>query len=182
MVHRNLQPERYHGYRGREAEADFLGEVDVRDSKFQEELGRVAKDARGYTPYRQAVELAKRFQPGGDSKNPRKGFLRDLRLAVAERLNLTTDEELERIGAYTAVGTPLDIFHGVDGFISATERGNQEKIVTMDVTLRKGKIDEGGKADIIIGEITSPDEDEDAYLAQVDSIADEIVSKLKKMN
>lgn len=176
---RNISPEKYHAYRGREFEADILGEVEIRDPKFAEEVRKLVKDQKKpYIPYRQSLELAKKHQPA-DPTNPQKDFLRELRLAVAEKFGLGSDKELEQVGAYTAVGTPLDILHGVDGFISLKEPGKKEKIVTLDASLKKEKLEEGAKADVMVGDLPSPDENEAGYLARIDEIAREIADKMR---
>lgn len=175
MVH---SLEQFPRYTGREFEADMLGEVDIFSPKFQEALNKVVitgEDGRRFVSYRDALDLVKKFQPA-DPKNPKKDFLRELRLAVAEKLGLETTEELETISAYTAVRTPLDVYHGVDGFIEIKSQKQPAEIVTLDLSLNPEK---EIKADIFVGELPDPDENEDAYLQAIEDLAEVFVSKIR---
>lgn len=172
-------PEQFHKYRGREFEADMLGEVDIFDPRFQADLKEIVERVgKRYVPYREALELAKKFQPG-DPKNPKKDFLRELRLAVAEKLGLETTEELERVGAYTAVKSPLDVFHGVDGFIEVKEPNRSAEIITLDLSLNSEKVAQGAKADIVVGDLPDSDDNENAYLQALEDLAEVIVAKIR---
>jgi hypothetical protein len=166
-------------YRGTQFEYDIFGEVDTRDPRYAAELKKMGVGQNTYLPFAKSVELVKKFQPS-DPTDPKKDFLRELRLAIIGRLGIEDDDAMDAIGVYTAVGTPLDKFHGVDAFVSETADGN-ETIVTLDATLRPEKIAEGGKADIIIGDMPSPEEDEDAYLKAVESYAERIVARLERL-
>jgi hypothetical protein len=177
----DIRPEKYRGMKaGREFEADLLGTAEINDPKYADEVRKIVKEiGKPYIPYRQALELVKNFQ-SGDPTNPKKDFLRELRLAVADKLGLETDEDLEGLRAYTAVGTPLDILHGVDGFISFGAPDKKEGIVTFDVTLQEDKQTGGGKADLIIGDLPDPDEDEAGYLAAIEKVAEQIARKFQR--
>lgn len=89
----------------------------------------------GYIPFGQALEFVKQHQP-----NPleRSRAVRDLRAKVAESCLDTRTP----VRFFTAVGTPLDIYHGVDAFF---EQGG--RIATVDVSLREK---EYGKADVLL--------------------------------
>jgi hypothetical protein len=104
-------PERFSG---RMFEADVLGSVVVK-TKWMEV---------GYLPFEKAVELAREFQHG-DPTNPEKNFANDLRLAIIERLEkrdfLKLGDE-DNVKFYSALGMPLDVFHGIDAFIEFTDR------------------------------------------------------------
>ena len=95
-----------------------------------------------YVSYREALEYVKNHQPSLE-KRPKVATV--LRQKVAE---LCSDESLP-VKFYTAVGTPLDIYHGVDAFF---EQGS--KIVTLDVSMREK---ETTKADVLL--VASMDED-----------------------
>lgn len=77
-----------------------------------------------YMPYAEAVEYVKKYQPNALSRSR---IVRDLRMRVAD-LCVDTDVPVK---FFTAVGTPLDIYHGVDAFF---EQGG--KLVTLDISLR----------------------------------------------
>jgi hypothetical protein len=163
-------------YSGAEHEIDLLGSI-PRDTKMRRLMEKMGADSEsGYMPYKKAVELAKHLQPG-DPTNPDKDFLNELRIAVQDALELDPDDD--SLKAFTAVGTPLDKFHGVDGFITLTD-GQREHMVTLDATLRQDKLEEGHKADIMIGELPMPEEDEDAYIAAVEALGSQVADRMKE--
>lgn len=166
-------------YSGTEFEYDLFGQADVRNPEYQKALKAAGADPRtGYLPFGKAVELAQKFQPG-DPTNPKKDYLRELLFAVQEKLDIDPDDEPDSVRAYTAVGTPLDKFHGVDAFIS--KKGERKDIlVTLDATLRPEKINEGWKADLMVGDLPSAEEDEDAYLQAIDDMAEKIAAKIRE--
>ncbi len=88
-----------------------------------------------YIPFAEAIEYVKKHQPDGLHRSK---IIRDLRSKIAA---FCTDVE-HPVKFYTAVGTPLDTYHGVDAFF---EQGNI--IVTVDVSLRE-KIKQ--KADVLL--------------------------------
>jgi hypothetical protein len=166
-------------YSGTEFEYDLFGQADIRNPEYVKALRAAGADERtGYLPFGKAVDLTKRFQPG-DPSNPKKEYLRDLLFAVQEKLGVDPEDEPDSVRAFTAVGTPLDKFHGVDAFVSKKgERG--DVLVTLDATLRPEKLNEGWKADLMIGDLPSVEDDEDGYLAAIDDMADKIASKIRE--
>lgn len=176
MAYRAFSPERYHGYRGRELEADLFGVVDVTNPRYMSAFRSVANE-KGYVSYKDAMELVRDFQPGGDPRNPGKDFFRELRLAVAEKLGLESDKDLERISCFTSVRTPLDVWHGVDAFIEVQENGGKKSCVTFDATLNPDKVP---KADIVVGDLPIAEEDEEGYLRAIDATADDVVKRLRQ--
>ncbi|HRY52648.1 MAG TPA: hypothetical protein P5089_02220 [Candidatus Portnoybacteria bacterium] len=172
-------------YFGPEYEFDLLGEIKTEDSAYKKELAMLQEKAkaRGYQPkqanslpFREAVELTKKFQPG-DPTNPQKDFAREMRLALAERLGLESDAEMNRLKFYTSVGGPLDA-HGIDGFFVFSyvdkEGRTKECAVSFDVTKNPNK-DEAAKADLLIGgDVPDPsdaDFSEDEYLKKIEEYA-----------
>lgn len=158
--------------RGTEFEHDLFGQVDVRSAAFKRAMTELGADQRGYLKYRQAMELAEKFQPA-DPRNPKKEFSRDLRLEVADLLEIPYDD----VAVYTALKTPLDIFHGVDGFLKA-KIGDKTFTVTMDASLRDKPPDEV-KADLLINRLPDPNLQEDAYLESLDGHATVVAGLLK---
>jgi hypothetical protein len=173
-------------YLGPEYEFDLVGSIKTDDPAYRQELAAFQEKvkARGYQPkqanslpFREAVEITKKFQPG-DPTNPQKDFAREIRLALAERLGLETDEDMNRLKFYTSVGGPLDR-HGIDGFFTFSyvdEEGHQKECgVSFDVTRNPNK-DEAPKADFLIGgDVPDPsDKDfkEDEYLKKIDEYAE----------
>lgn len=166
---------------GREHERRLFGAIDTDSLDYRRALDKVARqgrDIKKYVGYDDAMSLARGFQPG-DPTNPSADFLRELRLSVLEKLGIEDEGQAELISAYTSVGTPLDVFHGVDGFIVVSHEGYDIPI-TFDATLRREKLEERGtqKADILIGDVPDPNENESKYLAQIDKVAGEAVSKV----
>jgi hypothetical protein len=161
-------------YTGRQHEYALFGEVNVKDPAYLADLAKVIKPD-GYVNFKDAVELVKKHQPY-DPANPKKDFYRELLIAVQDKLGVDPDKQPDAIRVYTAVGTPLDHKHGTDAFITLSEHG-RETLVTLDASLRPEKIQEGWKADVMIGEV--PDaENDDAYLDAIDGFAAQISKKL----
>ncbi len=169
-------------YSGRLNEIDYCGEINTNDPAFQKALEEVKKTPRPdskfpyYVNFSDSLNLVKKFQPIDkntgeriDPTNPAKPFLKDLRLELVDTLDLS-EEEADKVKAYTAVKSPLDIFHGVDAFLDI--KGD---IVTLDLTLRKDTSSKT-KADIIVEELPNPDDpdQEDDYLKAVERKAEEI--------
>ncbi len=160
------------GYRGVELERDVFGTFE-QSPEFTEAFKKIATDT-GYTHYEQAMALIRDHYPG-DPENPEKEFANDLRLEIMDLLSSTASD----VQFYTAVGTALDHFHGIDAWIEI--RNPQKKgaeIITLDVTLNKDKQETGHKADLIIPEIPSPSSDQ--YLDTVAKIAKQVLEKLEE--
>ena len=166
-------------YSGRQHERDLFGGINTNSNAYQEEFQRIANE-RGYMPRNAALELVKHHQPWQDASNPDKDFLRELTIAVRDHLNLDAEQSND-VRAYTAVGTPLDVFHGTDAFLTIRE-GGREFVITLDATRNAKKLEEGGKADVIVGDMPTPEDEEDAYLAAIDSIAEEVVRNVKRQS
>ena len=123
------------GYTGRLFEADVLPQCT--DTK------------RCYLPYGVALARVRMNQPAGwDPKDPATKYMNNLHVLVAEALELEDYGDLKLL---TAVGSPLDFFHGVDSLFEF-----QGQIVTIDVTKNPKKL--GGKADFILQEDVLEDE------------------------
>lgn len=163
------------GYTGRLHEQDFIGGVDIQNPAYIAALRASAKPD-GYIPFRAALMLAKQFQPL-DPTNPQKEFSRELRLEVIDQLKLDPDA-YDRVRCYTAVGTPLDVLHGVDGFIEVMDPdGRTLRRVTFDLSLR----DKGGqKADLLVRDLPDPQNEQEAFLAAVAQHAGEVVASLRR--
>jgi len=165
-------------YRGRELELDLFDRVNTADPRYKAELARVIKDREsGYVEWPKAIELAKKFQPA-PPENPKRDFFRELLIGVQEKLGVDIAKQPDSVRGYTAVGTPLDRFHGVDAFVTYADRG-KEYLVTLDATLRPEKIIEGHKADLMITDLPTPEDDEDGYLEAIDAYAGRIAEFIR---
>ncbi|MEK9175578.1 MAG: hypothetical protein AAB795_03235 [Patescibacteria group bacterium] len=111
-----------------------------------------------------------------DPMNPQRKFMRDLRDAVIRKLSLDQKDIVKNLGIYSAIRTPLDFYHGVDAFIELRTNDGELKIVTMDATLNKEKLDtERIKANVLIGEVPEHIDHPQEYKDFIDRIADQIV-------
>lgn len=166
-------------YSGRMNEQDVFGEF----KPTKEGLNAFRAEARenGYITRERAIELIRQYTKE-DPTNPSKPFAKELRLAVIDQLGLEDDEDLDRIRFYSAVGTPLDVFHGVDGWIEFCSETGFPIMVTLDVTKDPERVvekKEQGKVDLIILEMPDPSEDEKGFMNAVDISAREIARRMK---
>jgi len=151
-------------------ERDVFGTFN-QTKEFKEAFQELATDT-GYAPYEQAMSIIREHYPG-DPENPEKEFANDLRLEILDLLGPTATD----VQFYTAVGTALDHFHGIDAWVEIKypERKSAE-IITLDVTLNKDKQETGHKANLIIPEIPAPSSDD--YLEAVEHIAKQILKEV----
>lgn len=162
-------------YSGRLSESDMFGDFQTTPEGVK--AFKVVAGERGYIARGQAIELIRKHTKE-DPTNPTKPFANEIRLAVAEELGLEDDEDLDRLRFYSAVGTPLDVFHGVDGWIEFHMEGGASRIVTMDVTLDPGKTEH--KADVIVHAVPDPSENEKQFMELVyEEYAPQIADKLR---
>lgn len=118
-------------------------------------------DGKTFFSFPAGVEYAKNNQPlDWRPSDPEPRFAGDLFATVAGRLGI---EDWSELKLYSSVGTPLDIFHGVDAFFEY--RGG---VVTIDVTLNQHK--DVYKADYVVNPETT----------DLEVVADGIVSWLNK--
>jgi len=122
--------------------------VDVKAGQFFEQAvfkGCINDDVnavREYIGYKDSLGWVKEHQPKKDYNNPETlDSVQLSKLKNAISLKLPNIDEVLRF--YTAIGSPLDILHGVDGVF---ELG--DNIVTVDLTLDPNKVI--AKADVII--------------------------------
>lgn len=120
------------GYTGGLLEVDMFGE------RFRKRRGGPGE----YKKYEEALKEVKVDYPG-DPSDPRERFASDLHAEVAQELGL---EDWSELRLYSAVGSSLDYYHGVDAFFEW-----RDQRVTMDVTRNPAK-ESGYKADVILGE------------------------------
>lgn len=97
------------------------------------------EEGSDYIPYRKAMAWVKRSQPW-DPTDPEPEVANALHAFVCMALSV---RDWSRVTLYTAVGSPLDRWHGRDAFIEFRGR-----VVTIDVTQNTHK--DSHKADIIL--------------------------------
>src|SRR3989344_3568712 len=169
------------GREGTEFEWDIFGAVDAKNPEYQKELEKVTKP-NGFVFFRDALKLVKKFQPG-DPKNPERGFARDLRIEIIDQLGLTEEKDMDKVKFYTAIGSPLDKWHSIDGFFEIEETNGQIIRITLDATTidKEEKIKRGQeiKADIVVGEKWLNLADEEKRPEKINEFAKEIVNIFK---
>lgn len=165
-----------HGYSGHFLERDMFGNpTEARPGKDRaletERLRRFERDfaalrtkhgteGRGFLPFDVALDFV-RAHTAEDPKNPSQPFAKEL----VHQINILLKERSYRPlspeeGAlfFSAVGTPLDVFHGVDAWVEVPNfrMGGWRERVTLDVTKNTRKLSEGHKAHILVPEIVAP--------------------------
>jgi len=141
---------------------------------FEEELfgtvGPIEWDGR-YIPYDKSLHMVIDNQPEGtDPTEPDKEPARDLHAQIAIALGL---EDFSELKFFTAVGSPLDRYHGVDAFIKF-----KGVVVTFDATLDKRKKEgtDGAKADFALTE----DDVNDKFVRVANEVAEYLKAVTKK--
>ena len=94
---------------------------------------------RGYMSYQKAMALARRLA-SWDPTDPEPQMANTLHFYVCEALGVECYSEVR---FYSALGTPLDLFHGVDCWIEVRGR-----VVTIDLTANGHK--DYHKADVVV--------------------------------
>lgn len=116
---------------------------------------------------------------GGSMERGETSLSTDLRVAVEDALGLA--DAGEELKFYSAVGTIIDFKLGVDAFFELKDpKTGAFSRVTLDATLNKQKQQDGGKADVIIGELPDAGQEADEYLEEVDGIGGRIAEILQK--
>ena len=121
---------------------------------------QVSWDGHSYVPFQKALRLVRENQPW-DPTDPSKRAGEDLHAQVAIALELDDFSELSFL---SALGTPLDFFHGIDALFEWRGR-----VVTIDLTTNPHK--DSYKADLII----RPEDGDDQW----QSVAIEIANCLR---
>lgn len=169
------------GREGTEFEWDIFGTANTKNQEYQKEIKKVAK-SNGFVFFRDAMKLTKEYQPG-DPRNPGRPFARDLRIEVIDQLGLTEEKDMDRIKFYTAIGTPLDRWHGIDGFFEIEQEQGPPILITLDATTitAEEKIRRGQeiKADIVVSEKEVNISDEEKLPEKISGIAEEVIKILE---
>lgn len=139
----------------------------------------ILKEAKenGYLPFTKAMKLVTEGQRGNPS-DPERPFASDLHAMIAEELGLS---DYSKLNFFSAIGTALDHFHGVDGFFTYNSPVGSPIIVTLDVSLDLEKKEENHKADFVIGpfpDAKGPTRSD--YLARLHTLASEIAGEIKR--
>ncbi|MBU1178916.1 hypothetical protein KKB69_01060 [Patescibacteria group bacterium] len=130
-----------------------------------------------FMSFKKATDAVKEMQMG-DPSDPDKRFANDLHALVADKLGL---QDYSRLKFYSAVGTPLDIFHGVDALLELQLKKGRIDACTLDVSRDDQK--ETCKADVLIKmpkDGLDPKEDKKEYRQKLEQTADEVVRYFKQ--
>lgn len=130
------------GMFGKLIEQELLGEVKKDPATYE----RLVDMETVYQGYKQSIMYVKEHQRG-DPAHPARFFPRSLleRLRTNPELNINSDEQIR---FYTAVGSSLDRFHGVDAFFEYNTSDGKSVRVTIDVTINPNK--DRYKADVVL--------------------------------
>lgn len=180
------------------AEAEAIGAIDTANPEYQKKaakwlgssepllkklrehrISQREKDALFNTGF-WFVESLPEHQNGESAVRSEKPMMRDLRAAVAEALELVSDEDKKRVRIYSAVGTPVDVYLGIDGFIKIVDRARAEPplYVTFDYTIRSDK--DKARADVLIKELPNPDLEKEKYKAAVGEVRDSVILQYRR--
>lgn len=169
------------GGEGTDFEWDIFGAVDTKNPEFQKELAKVTKPNE-FVFFPDAMKLVKKFQPG-DPRNPERALARDLRIEIIDQLGLTEEKDMDKVKFYTAIGTPLDKWHSIDGFFEIELENGITVRITLDATTidteKKIKRGQEIKADIIITEKELDLGNEKNLPEKITGIAKDIVEVFK---
>ena len=178
---------------GRVNERFVFGAARIHDPNYDLEkqaLIQRYRDLKKSVPFREALEVVKRFQPfkpdsrePADPTSPTKQFPNSLRKFVAEELGLKGEKQ-KKVLFWTTVDSFVDKEFGADAVIEVQgENGREARLVRLDATLHEPgevlKKDIGNRDRVIIyGEIPDPHENKKAYDERVRAVGKEVVDKL----
>jgi len=170
---------------GKVSEYFALGEVRQTEA-YMRELKKVQKE-NGYVSWKDSLRLARKFSPYDPTDPRNKPFLNDLRIAFIDELGFTEERDMDRVKIFTAVGSPLDFWHGIDAFIEVEDgNGRTSKIIGFDAKEMADSPEtrehaHEKKADIIIFMKDFPDAESESkeYVAKMGEIAKEAARVFK---
>lgn len=126
-----------------------------------------------YVTYAASLEIVRLTQGDNDPTDPARPFANDLHATVAEELS---PDDYSRIRFLTAIGSPLDRWHGVDGLFEFESEDGTATITTIDLTTNPEK--DVYKADVIIqvpSDGLDREVDKDQYGEAVISAAQKVI-------
>lgn len=175
---------------GQEAEVRTFGKIKYSDNfrSVFNALARPGKEGGKYFTFRDAMRVV--FEATNqDPENLPDGFANDLRIELIDLIseddffNDAGDPGYEpKVLIWNSVDTPIDKLHGIDAIVEYQHPGMRKPIrVSLDVTLRPDKAEDGHKADIIFYAPPDPDDKRVAeyYMPYVEKIADEVLRKIR---
>lgn len=151
---------------GGEIEQDTFGKVKM-SKEARDLFQKMARGENGYMTYSDAIRFVKEATEQ-DPENPDGEFANDLRLEILDKFEELGIDGVE-VRLWATNHTPIDQFHGVDGFIEVSVPDLPRPVrVTLDVTANRAK-GEDYKADITF--MAPPDPEDKEYLPYVEEVA-----------
>jgi hypothetical protein len=154
----SLNFESQRGYTGKILEHDYFGESVLPSPEvriFLQKFGKPTQDGKIYLPFHKSIEFIKKFYTQ-NPHDPDKPIAKDLFQALLKKLNLANPQELS---FYSAIDTPLDTFHKIDGFF---ECENIRLNIDLTANPRKEDAEDNPSVDFVLHQM--PDKKNDAYL------------------
>lgn len=107
---------------------------------------------------------------------PKQPFISHLKDKIAAKLGA---EDPKSVRVFSAVKTPLDIYHGVDAFVRYSPPDGRPIDVTLDITEQKSK--EQYKADVVLTGIeVDPEHNRRQFEQSVTFAAEDVVKRIKQ--
>lgn len=164
------------GYTGKILEHDYFGQsvspsADV--LKFLHEFGKSTPDGKAYLPFNKSIELIKKFYTQ-DPHNPSKPVAKDLFQALLKKLKI---ENPQQLSFYSAIDTPLDTFHGIDGFF---ECGDIRLAIDLTANPRKEDEEDNPSVDFILHRLSDKKDDEYLYNEGLEEAVNALIKIFKE--
>ncbi len=167
-------------YENRSGENGERVEVELFGKSRYEDITRELPGAYRYFKWKVIQYFLERMQPF-DVTDPKPEFAKSVRSMVSDKLGL----EDRKMRFYTAVKSPLDYYHQIDGWFEIRDGDKVVKRVTVDVTINPNKKDAASeyKADIVFLVPTdglSSYVDKQQFMEYCESLAEEVALLMKE--
>lgn len=166
------------GETGTSHEADAFDKpqlnTELYNRKYAELVQKYKPQAKleGWIPFNDAKDLVISSTLPLKLKRP---FANELRTEVAKKLNL----DPSRVRFFSAIGTPLDLFHGTDAIVRYLEENGTPIDITLDVTKNSAK--DQSKARVLVTDIeVDPQSNKQAFEKGIRETADAVASAISQ--
>jgi len=154
------------GLTGKLLESDYFGpsvRISAESIKFLKDFGRPAQRGGVYLPREKSIEYVRKFY-AQDPHNPQKPIAQELFRALLKKLSI---KDAEKLSFYSAIDTPLDFFHGTDGFF---ELDNVRLALDLTANLNKDE-DENFNVDFVLYPFSDKTKDEYSYSQEMEEVS-----------
>lgn len=162
---------------GHSHELDAFGKPQLNEELYQRTLKILVEKYKsqaklpGWIPFNDARDLLIRSTLPLKPKRP---FINELRTQVAQKLGVDSNQ----IRIFSAVKTPLDIFHGTDAIVRYIERDGTPVDITLDITKNEKK--DIAKANVLLeGVEVDPEHNKQSFDRGVQDAANAIAAELR---